>query len=100
MSIVMEKVPLNKSSRPSKRQPWILWSNGDDRLRVQINDHALAKEFAKVKGTTQTGYSVIGAFTAIFVTQHSHDWVTNWMREHNQTATVKASSAPKSPTNP
>jgi hypothetical protein len=62
---------------------------------VQINDHALARFFAKVHGVSRTGYSVMGPFTEIYVTANSQDWVKDWMKEHNKAASAKASSAPK-----
>jgi hypothetical protein len=66
---------------------------------VQINEPALAREFATLKNVTRTGYSVLGAFTQIYLTSHSNDWVKDWMREHNNRAKPKASAAPSSRTN-
>lgn len=100
MSAVMEKAPLKKSARQLNRKPWSVWSNGDDRTRVQINDHAMARAFAKITGVTRTGFSVMGPFTQIFLTQSSQDSVKDWMTEQNKRAQAKASAAPTSQTKP
>jgi hypothetical protein len=100
MSAVLERAPSRKPSCQLNRRAWSAWTNGDDRLRVQINDYTLAKEFATVKGTTRTGYSVMGPFTALYLTSHTRDWVEDWMKGHNKTATTTASSAPSPQTKP
>ena len=98
MSAILEQAPVKKPARQLHRRPLSTWSNGDDRIRVQINDPALARAFAKVKGVTRTGYSVMGPFTQIFLTQSSQDWVKDWMKEHNKRAKPEASAAPTSTT--
>jgi hypothetical protein len=84
MSAVLQKTQSKNTSRQLNSKPWSAWSNGDDRLRVQINEPVLARIFAKVPGVTRTGYGVMGAFTAIYLTPHTRDWVQDWMKEHNQ----------------
>ena len=100
MSAVLQKAPSRKPSRQLNRKPWSAWSNGDERVRVQINEPAIAKAFAKIPGVTRTGYSVMGVFTAIYLTQHTRDWVQEWMKGHNNGATLKASAAPTPKTTP
>jgi len=100
MSIVLERAPSRKPARQLNRAPWSSWSNGDDRVRVQINEPALARTFAKIPGVTRTGYSVMGPFTGIYLTHHSHDWVKHWMKGHKQGAEAKASAAPMQLTEP
>ena len=94
MSAVLQKALSRKSCRQLNRKRWSAWSNGDDRVRVQINQPALAREFATVKSVTRTGYSVLGAFTQIYLTPHTRDWVEQWMRGHNKGTEVKAQCRP------
>ncbi len=100
MSAVMEQAPSRKPARQLNSKPWSAWNNGDDRVRVQINDPVLARAFAKVKGVSRTGFSVMGPFTQIFLTQSSQDWVKDWMKGHNKGAEANASAAPTSTTKP
>jgi hypothetical protein len=93
MSAVLERARSNTPVRQLYRPLWSAWCNGDDRVRVQINEPSLAKTFAKVSGVTRTGYSVAGPFTRLYLTQHTRDWVENWMKEHNQGARPKCSAA-------
>ena len=94
MSAVMERTASTTPARRLNRRPWSAWNNGDERVRAQINEPALAKAFAKVVGVTRTGYSVMGPFTAIYLTPNTRDWVEHWMRGHNQGTEVKAQCCP------
>ena len=100
MSAALTKARSRKPSRQLNRKPWSAWGNGDDRTRVQINEPAMARTFAKIPGVTRTGYSVMGPFTVIYLTQHSQEWVKNWMKEHNNRAKPEASAARSSETKP
>jgi hypothetical protein len=100
MSDVLKRAPSRKPSRQLKRRAWSAWSNGGDQLRVQVNEPALAKAFAKVPGVTRTGYSVMGPFTAIYLTPHTRDWVQDWMKGHNNGAEAKPLAAPTPKTTP
>jgi hypothetical protein len=71
-----------------KRKAWAAWSNGDDRTRVQINEPALARAFAKLRGVVRTGYAVLGAYAQIYVTEHSLTWVQAWLKEETMKLTV------------
>lgn len=100
MSAVLQKAPSRQPARPLKRALWSAWSNGDERVRVQINDHALARTFAKLPGVTRTGYGVMGSFTAIYLTKNSREWVENWLKGHNQGVEAKPLAAPTPKTTP
>jgi hypothetical protein len=93
MSAVLQTAPSKKAARQLNRKSWSACSNGDDRVRVQINEPGMAKVFARIPGVTRTGYSVMGAFTAIYLTKNSREWVKEWMRGHNNGAKLKASAA-------
>jgi hypothetical protein len=94
MSALLERASSRKPSRQPIRKPWSAWSNGDDRVRVQINELGMAKAFAKISGVTRTAHSVMGAFAAIYLTKNSREWVENWMKGHNQSTEVKAQCRP------
>jgi hypothetical protein len=100
MSAALERAAARKPCRQLNRMPWIAWNNGDERVRVQINEPALAREFATLKNVTRTGYSVLGAFTQIYLTPHTRNWVEQWMRGHNKGAEANASAAPSPQTKP
>jgi hypothetical protein len=100
MSAVLERAFWRKPSRQLIRKVWSAWTNGDERVRVQTNDHELAKAFAKVKGVTRTGYSVMGPFTAIYLTQHTRDWVEDWMKGQNKGAQQRLAPLPSLQTKP
>ena len=100
MSAVLSKALVRKTARPLNRKFWSAWDNGDERLRVQINEPGMAKAFAKIPGVTRTGYSVMGAFTAIYLTPHTRDWVQDWMKGHNKGAEAKPLAAPTPKTMP
>ncbi len=100
MSTVLDKKPSKGPSRQLNRKQWSAWNNGDDKIRVQINEPTLARTFAKIPGVMRTGYSVTGAFTRLYLTQHSRDWVQDWMKGHNKGAKPVASAAPTPQTTP
>ena len=100
MSTVLESAPSKRPARQLNHNQWSAWNNGDDKTRVQINDPSLARTFAKIPGVTRTGYSVMGAFTRLYLTHHSRDWVQDWMKGHNKGAKAVASAAPTPKTTP
>lgn len=87
MSLVLETSPETTRTTVVKRLPWVVWDNGDARIRVQINEPVLAKAFVQMKGVTRIAYSVNGPFTQIFLTDRSRESVQTWMKSHNNRTT-------------
>ena len=100
MSAVLERAASRTPCRQLNRKAWSAWNNGDDRVRVQINEPALARTFAKIPGVTRTGYGVMGSFTAIYLTKNSREWVENLLKGHNQGVEAKPLAAPTPKTTP
>ena len=100
MSAVLDRASSRTPCRQLNRKGWSAWSNGDDRVRVQINEPGMARSFGQVKGITRTGYGVVGPFTAIYLTKNSREWVEHWMRGHNKGAKALTSAAPSPQTKP